>query len=172
MSTAPPCGATSAMSTARWRIIRKRSVSAPAAPVSMAAAASSICASAITSARSPTSTTPCRSSRARRITCCVRARQDSGDFDRALADYAEAERLDAKNISIYTAQAAIWTMKDDFDKTIAVYDRAIAADQTRAATYALRAHAYDQKGDRKRAMSDISRAIKLSAQADFLNLRG
>src|SRR5450759_4062703 len=100
------------------------------------------------------------------------SRQDSGDFDRALADYAEAERLDPKNIGSYTAQAVIWTMKDDFDKAIAVYDRAIAADQTRAATYALRAHAYDQKGDRKRAMSDISRAIKLSSQADFLNLRG
>ena len=100
------------------------------------------------------------------------ARQDSGDFDRALADYAEAERLDPKNIGAYTAQAAIWTMKDDFDKAIAVYDRAIAADQKRAATYALRAHAYDQKGDRKRAMSDINRAIKISSQADFLNLRG
>ncbi|HSP48665.1 MAG TPA: hypothetical protein VLN61_00485 [Pseudolabrys sp.] len=102
----------------------------------------------------------------------ARARQDSGDFDRALVDYAEAERLDAKNIGAYTAQAAIWMMKDDFDKAIAVYDRAIAADQTRAATYALRAHAYNQKGDYKRAMSDISRAIKLSSQACFLNLRG
>src|SRR6202162_3638731 len=46
----------------------------------------------------------------------ARARQDSGDFARALADFAEAERLDAKNISAYSAQAAIWTMKDDFDK--------------------------------------------------------
>ena len=102
----------------------------------------------------------------------ARAKQDNGDFDGALADYAEAARLDPKNVGAYTAQATIWTMKDDFDKAIAAYDRAIAADQTRAETYALRAHAYDQKGDRKRALADINRAIKLSPQAAFLQLRG
>ena len=101
----------------------------------------------------------------------ARARQDSGDFDRALADYAEAERLDPKNIGAYTAQAVIWTMKDDFDKAIAVYDRAIAADQTRAATYALRAHAYDRKATAS-ALRPTSAARSNSPMAVNLNLRG
>jgi len=86
-------------------------------------------------------------------------------LDRSLAlSPRNAQALALKGF-IFAAQNEPRTARDWFD-------RAIAADQTRAATYALRAHAYDQKSDRKRAMSDISHAIKLSAQADFLNLRG
>jgi len=71
-SPSPPCGATSVTSTARWRITRRRSASAPTAPRPTADAVRSICASAILAAPSPISTAPCGCSRSPAITCCAR----------------------------------------------------------------------------------------------------
>jgi len=102
----------------------------------------------------------------------AQAHEASGALDRALSDYAEAARLDPKDIGTLTAQAAVWAKTGNLDKAIAVYDRAVAIDQNRAITYALRAQAYAQKGDRKHAMADISRALKFSWTVNFLQTRG
>jgi tetratricopeptide (TPR) repeat protein len=71
----------------------------------------------------------------------AQAKQASAD-NGALADFAEAARLDPKNVAALTSEAAIWRKSGENDKAIAAYDRVLSADPRSPGTYKLRAEAY------------------------------
>ena len=86
---------------------------------------------------------------------------DKGDYDRAIADYNEAIRLDPKYASAYYNRGIAYDDKGDHDRAIADYDEAIRLDPKYAVAYNNRGNAYHDKGDYDRAIADYSEAIRL-----------
>ena len=84
-----------------------------------------------------------------------------GDYDRAIADYNEAIRLDPKEAVPYRARAMAFKGKGDLDHAIADYSEAIRLDPEDASNYSSRAEAYLKKGDYDRAIADYSEVIRL-----------
>jgi tetratricopeptide (TPR) repeat protein len=83
------------------------------------------------------------------------------EWDKAIADYTEAIRLDPKDVLAYGSRGFAYSHKGDLDKAIADYTEAIHLDSKRASTYGNRGMAYAQKGDLGKAISDYSEAIRL-----------
>jgi tetratricopeptide (TPR) repeat protein len=84
------------------------------------------------------------------------------DYDRAIAQFDEAIKLDPKYILAFNARGLAYAGKSRHDDAIADYDRAIALDPDYAAGYLNRANAYRSKGRDDRAIVDFDRAIELS----------
>ena len=62
------------------------------------------------------------------------------EYDKAIADYDQAIRLDPKYAAAYHNRGLAWYAKKEYDKAIADYDEAIRLDPK----YAV---AYDNRGD-------------------------
>jgi len=93
------------------------------------------------------------------------------DFDKAIANYNEAIRLDPKNATAFSNRGNAYAEKGDTDRAIADYSEAIRLNYPNA--FFNRGFAYAQKGDTDRAIADYSEAIRLSPNDDFLfNNRG
>jgi tetratricopeptide (TPR) repeat protein len=58
-----------------------------------------------------------------------------GEFDRAMADYDEALRLDPQNAGVYLARAGTWLVKKDINRATADLDKAVALDPKNAEGY-------------------------------------
>ncbi len=65
------------------------------------------------------------------------------DYDKAIADYNEAIRLDPKNAAAYTSRAFAWSQKNEYDKAIADYNEVIRLHPQDAFAYTFRAFAWD-----------------------------
>jgi tetratricopeptide (TPR) repeat protein len=89
------------------------------------------------------------------------AYQAKGDLDRAIADYSEATRLDAKNAGSYYNRGNAYQEKGDLDRAIADYGEAIRLDPKNAGSYYSRGNAYQGKGDFDRAVADYNKATRL-----------
>src|ERR1043166_3658691 len=81
-----------------------------------------------------------------------RARRPAGkgELDRALADYAEAIRLDPNNVQALHGRGVVWRDKGDLDRAIADFSAAIAINPEHVAAggfFRDRAAAYRGKGD-------------------------
>jgi tetratricopeptide (TPR) repeat protein len=83
------------------------------------------------------------------------------EFDRAIADYNEALRLDPKNRLAYLNRGIAWQAGGDFAKAIADYDQAIERGLKTAQAYNNRGHAWELKKDYDRAIADYTEAIRL-----------
>ncbi len=83
------------------------------------------------------------------------------EYDKAIADYNEAIRLDPKNTTAYTSRAFAWGHKNEYDKAIADYNEVIRLDPKNAAAYSFRAFAWDQKKEHDRAIADYNESIRL-----------
>ena len=83
------------------------------------------------------------------------------DYDKALADYDAAIRLDPKYAVAYANRGAAYKEKGDLDRAIADYDAAIRLDPKLAVAYNNRGFAYDKKGDLDRVIADYDAAIRL-----------
>jgi tetratricopeptide (TPR) repeat protein len=95
------------------------------------------------------------------------------NFDRAIANYGEAIRLDPKFALAYAGRGATWQDKRDLDRAIANYDEAIRLNPKFALAYAARGAAWRAKGDPDRAIADDSEAIRLDPKnATAYNDRG
>jgi tetratricopeptide (TPR) repeat protein len=96
------------------------------------------------------------------------AHYGKGDFDRSIADYSEAVRLDPKSASAYGGRGLAYFDKGDFDRAIADYNEAIKLDPKSASFYNKsasvyyngRGATYSDKGDYDRAIADYSEAIR------------
>ncbi|MER9849710.1 tetratricopeptide repeat protein [Mesorhizobium sp. M0106] len=98
---------------------------------------------------------------------------DSGDDDRAIADYDNAIALDPDDIDAYNERGQIWLDKGENDSTISDFDRAIELDPGKAETYYNRGRAWAHKGDDSRAIADYSHAIEFDpAYFQAYNNRG
>jgi tetratricopeptide (TPR) repeat protein len=82
-------------------------------------------------------------------------------YDRAIADFTEALRLDGNNAVIYRERGNTYSNKGDYDKAIADFNQAIRLNPNYAAAYGNRGNAYWMKGDRTRARADWSKALEL-----------
>jgi tetratricopeptide (TPR) repeat protein len=87
-----------------------------------------------------------------------------GDYDRAIADYNQAIKLNAKFASAYNNRGVAYDKKGDYDRAILDYDQAIKL-RPSAEGYFNRGNAQLGKAHYDRAIDDYNQAIKL--KADF-----
>jgi clan AA aspartic protease (TIGR02281 family) len=91
---------------------------------------------------------------------------DKSEFDRAIADFSEAVKIDANIVAPYFALAysrrgLAAAEKKDYDQAIADYSEAIKLNPTSIEVYKDRGNAHSNKNDYDRAIADFSQAIKL-----------
>lgn len=86
------------------------------------------------------------------------------DYDRALADFNEAIRLDPKLAAAYYRRGNIYANKGDYDRAIAEYSKAIQIDPKLVDAYYKRGMVYGTKGDHDRAITDYSEVIRLDPE--------
>ena len=84
-----------------------------------------------------------------------------GDYDKAIADFTEAIRLDPKYAQAYYHRGVVYGKKGDYDKAIADFTEAIRLDPKSAEAYRNRGVAYGKKGDYDKAIADCTEAIRL-----------
>jgi tetratricopeptide (TPR) repeat protein len=87
-----------------------------------------------------------------------------GDYDRAIADYNQAIKLNAKFASAYNNRGVAYDKKGEYDRAILDYDQAIKL-RPSADGYFNRGNAQLGKAHYDRAIDDYNQAIKL--KADF-----
>jgi tetratricopeptide (TPR) repeat protein len=83
------------------------------------------------------------------------------DYDKAIAEYSQAIRLDPDNAAVFNNRAFAYWSKGETDLVIADYGAAIRLDPDNVIALVNRAFAYNFKGDYGRAIVDLDKAIKL-----------
>jgi tetratricopeptide (TPR) repeat protein len=83
-----------------------------------------------------------------------------GEYDRAIQDYNQAIRINAKFATAYNNRAIAYDTKGDYDRAIADYEQAIKLKPS-AETYFNRGNAHLGKSHYDRAIDDYNQAIKL-----------
>ena len=86
---------------------------------------------------------------------------DKDLFDRAIADFDAALKIDPDHALAFANRAIAYHRKDDYDRAIADYDEAIRLDPEDPDTYRNRGLAFYRKGKYDRTIEDDDRAIKL-----------
>lgn len=85
-----------------------------------------------------------------------------GDYDRAIADFSEAIRLEPHPL-VYFNRGVAWTTKGEHDKAITDYNEAIRLEPKFGSPYINRGIiAWVRKGDYDKAITDFSEAIRLN----------
>jgi len=84
-----------------------------------------------------------------------------GEYDKAIADYDQAIRLNPKYAWAYHNRGYAWYGKGEYDKAIADYDKAIALDGKLAMAYNDRGRAWYAKQEYDKAIADYAKAIEL-----------
>src|SRR5580698_9720267 len=82
----------------------------------------------------------------------------SGNYDRAIADYNEAIKLEPKNTAAYYNRGIAYQSKGDLDRTISDYNQAVALDPKYTSAYNNLGNAYQAKGDIERAIASYDAA--------------
>jgi tetratricopeptide (TPR) repeat protein len=82
------------------------------------------------------------------------------DYDRAIADYDQATRLDPKYKPAYLNRASAWRAKRELDRAIADLDAVIRIDPNAANAYNLRGLIRADKRDPDGAIADYGEAIR------------
>jgi tetratricopeptide (TPR) repeat protein len=86
--------------------------------------------------------------------------QAKRDYDRAIADYTDAIRLEPNFAHAFYNRGTAYQVKRDYDHAIADYTDAIGLDPTYFRAYKARGHAFQAKGDNSRANSDLNEASR------------
>ena len=89
------------------------------------------------------------------------------EYDRAIADYDEAIRLDPGYARAFSNRGWAYLRKRDYDRVIADCDEALRLNPKLAPALAIRGSAYREKGDYDRAIRDISQAIGIEPRASW-----
>jgi tetratricopeptide (TPR) repeat protein len=89
------------------------------------------------------------------------AKLEMGDYDRAIADFDAAIRLDPASAAAFNNRGGAWYAKGDQDRAIADFDKAIQLDPACAFAYHNRGEVWRDKGDFNRAIADYGKAIEL-----------
>jgi tetratricopeptide (TPR) repeat protein len=89
------------------------------------------------------------------------AHHETGELDRAIADYDEAVRLDPGLALAYYRRGNVHRDKRDLDRAIADLDEAIRLEPGLTLAYHHRGLAYRDKGDFGRALDDFDAAVRL-----------
>jgi tetratricopeptide (TPR) repeat protein len=95
------------------------------------------------------------------------------DYDKAIADYTQAIRIDPQFATAYSNRGSAYGMNGDYDKAIADYNKAMELNPGIMYLYNNRGAAYFDKGDHDRAMADFNQQIRLDPNfAPAYNNRG
>jgi WD40 repeat protein/tetratricopeptide (TPR) repeat protein len=86
---------------------------------------------------------------------------DQNDYDRAIAAYDEAIRLDPAFPAAYYQRGIAYASKRELDRAIADYTQAIELDPAYARAYTLRGIAYSDLKNYDRAIADFDESIRL-----------
>jgi len=95
------------------------------------------------------------------------------EYDKAIADYTKAIRIDPKFASAYSNRGSAYGMKGEYDKAIADYTKAMELNSFIQYLYNNRGVAYLDKGDYDRALADFNQQIKIDPKlAEAYSNRG
>jgi carboxyl-terminal processing protease len=84
------------------------------------------------------------------------------DYDRAIADYEQAIKLDSKSVFAFRNRGLSYFNKKDYDRAIADDSRALELNPKYADAFNDRGIAYNAKGDQDHAIADYDAAIRLN----------
>src|SRR3982750_642493 len=85
----------------------------------------------------------------------------AGDYDRAIADFDAALRINPNHVRAYVNRGNANFTRRDYDRAIADFGQAIRLEPKVVAHVMSRAIAYEAKGDLARAIADYDQALKL-----------
>jgi len=88
-----------------------------------------------------------------------------GDYDRAIASFTEAIRLDPKYVPAYVNRGDIYKTRGDYDKAVADYDESIRLDPDHVPAYIDRGLAYAAMHSNDKAMADYDQAILIDPKS-------
>jgi tetratricopeptide (TPR) repeat protein len=86
---------------------------------------------------------------------------NKGEFDRAIADYSEAIRLEPDFAQVYTGRGGAWMEKGEYDRAIADFDETIRLIPKFTLAYNGRGLAWQARGEYDRAIADFDATIRL-----------
>jgi tetratricopeptide (TPR) repeat protein len=91
------------------------------------------------------------------------------DYDRAIADFTLAIRLNPNKFEYYAARGDAYATKGDPDRAVADYGTVLRLKPDDALTYTKRGDVYADKMDYDRAIADYDQAIKLDpAESSYI----
>lgn len=79
----------------------------------------------------------------------------AGEYDRAIAAYSEALKLQPKNVNLFSSRGRAYERKNELEKAIADYDEAIRIDPKNYYPHLLRGNAHRRTGRYDRAVADL-----------------
>ena len=82
-------------------------------------------------------------------------------FQEALADLAEAIKINPREARFYEQRAAVEMRINDYDKAVADYSEAIKINPDEVRYYLYRGYIYETRGDLQNAMTDTDHALKI-----------
>jgi tetratricopeptide (TPR) repeat protein len=82
-------------------------------------------------------------------------------FQEALADLAEAIKINPREARFYEQRAAVEMRINDYDKAVADYSEAIKINPDEVRYYLYRGYIYETRGDLQNAMADTDHALKI-----------
>lgn len=88
------------------------------------------------------------------------AQRNKGQYDRAIADYTQAIKLNPKFTYAYNNRGEAYDNKGQYDRAIADYTQAITLYPKDADAYGNRGVAYEKTGQRDKALADYRKAIE------------
>jgi serine/threonine protein kinase/tetratricopeptide (TPR) repeat protein len=91
----------------------------------------------------------------------ARSEAETGQYDKAVADYTEAIRLKADYAEAYNGRGQACFNLKQFDKAISDYSEAIRLKADFAEAYSNRAFAYTRAGQFEKALADCNEAIRI-----------
>lgn len=94
------------------------------------------------------------------------------NYDRALADFNQAIKIQPDRALAYFNRASIYFSKENYDHTIADCSQVIKLQPDFALAYMKRGSAYAFKGDHDLAITDFNQAIKIQPNSDTYMIRG
>jgi tetratricopeptide (TPR) repeat protein len=89
----------------------------------------------------------------------------SSQFDRAIAEYSEAIRLNPNDAVTYATRGMTYQKKGDYDQAIADFSACIRLNPDLEQGYVYRGLVYEKKGDHSHALADYTSAIRLDPDA-------
>ncbi len=91
---------------------------------------------------------------------------DKGQWDKAIAEYNEAIKLDPKFAEAYMTRGNVYLQKGQFDQAFSDFNKAIEINSKLAGAYMTRAMAYWYNGEYDKAWEDAHNAQSLGGQVN------